>query len=242
MCPVSQRAFFSHTAATTATAGKERRVGESLLTSSRNTHSLESLYQPGCLADFQFSDNQPFLFTIYSRNSQKKSAAVKSQTLLISFLCSRAQSTLSDWEDLTWRTSELCPNTPLPLSSPCFQKGQIHSAPLKEQDVTLKLFERFHYKEKSFCKRMICSRKEMVICDGVIACVTACWNSSRTVWTDVSGGCVTDVTSWWPKSRKVCSFTLYSGAQIPTIHSSCSPGNSSFLFRSNIAWKHRNEG
>lgn len=48
-----------------------------------------------------------------------------------------------------------------------------------------------------------------------------------------------DVRQWRPETGEAWSVTSYNGAQIPLIHSSWSPGNSSFLFRSKMAWKHK---
>ena len=58
----------------------------------------------------------------------------------------------------------------------------------------------------------------------------------RTASTDGDDGCVTVKATGG--GGGAWSVTSYSGEQIPSIQPSWSPGNSSFLFRSKMAWKH----
>lgn len=182
-------------------------------------------------------------FSFFFLMPEEKRAA-RSQSLLISLLRSEAQSALSYWRGFN-PTYITAPVTHSTTSEPFSQKVHTHSAVLKRTGCNLEAVPALSIKKAFLFQREICVCREsrMVLSDSFIACVSRVggwggWRNSRgrTATADVRGGCVTSVAQWRPESSKSWSVTSYSGAQIPSIHSSWSPGNSSFLFRSKMAW------
>lgn len=153
--------------------------------------------------------------------------------LLISLPCSKAQSTLSHWGDLTRLTSQLYSHTPPPRSFSRSQKVHAHSAVLKRN--RMQPWSCFRALNFSFSeKKKIRGCKES--CRWQFHC--RCQRKEQYLRKDSDDWCQRRMCdkSDTMKAGEARSVTSYSGAQIPSIHSSCSPGNSSFLFRSKMAW------
>ncbi len=194
---VSQPASFSHTAAA-AGSGRGRWVSLDVIQKHTRTHiTTQARTQYGFPVI-------PWKITTSSNSDpnichNKISLSVcvwakmsRVSPLLISLLCSKAQSTLSHWGDLTRLTSQLYSHTPAPRSFSRSQKLRTHSAVLKRTGCNLEVaFQFLFQRENCGCKQS---------CRWQFHCWRQWRDNSwgRTAATDVRGGCVTRATQWRP--------------------------------------------
>lgn len=87
------------------------------------------------------------------------------------------------------------------------------------------------------CQWEICGCTGWIVGDGFIAGI-----SPGTIAEEGQRGLMSEADVWRAATQRGLEIeedwnvTSYSGEQIPSIHSNWSPGNSSFLFRSKMAW------